>query len=210
MRIAYCRALMCLALAGLGGCATMSAEECALSDWHTVGFEDGSRGFTADRLGDHRRACAEHGYAPDFAAYQAGREDGLRLYCQPARGFNVGSNGGRYLGVCPPDLEAEFLDGYQTGVELYNLRSNVNSANSRISASQNELQRTKDLMRTKEAALIDRDTATEERILLLADLKELAERSGELEGEIDRLIDERARHEERLAAYQATLAHSGY
>lgn len=210
MRIATCRTLFCLALVGLGGCASMSAEECAMSDWHTVGFEDGSRGLTADRLGDHRRACAEHGYAPDFAAYQAGREEGLRLYCQPSRGFNLGANGGRYLGVCPTELEAEFLDGYQVGVELYNLRSNVNSANSRISASEHELQRTKELMRSKEAALIDRETTTEARILLLADLKDLAERSGELEAEIDRLIDERARHEERLSAYQATLAHSGY
>ena len=78
----------------------MSAEECALSDWHAVGFEDGSLGYAAARLGDHRRACAEHGYAPDFAAYQAGREEGLRLYCQPSRGFNVGSKGGQYNGVC--------------------------------------------------------------------------------------------------------------
>ena len=210
MRKGICRTLLCLALAGLGGCASMSAEECAMSDWHSVGFEDGSLGYTADRLGDHRRACAEHGYAPDFAAYQSGREEGLELYCQASRGFSVGSGGGRYQGVCPAALEPAFLDGYHAGVELYNLRSSVNAANSRIHASEQELQRTREQIRSKEAALIDSETTTQDRILLLADLKELAERAGELEAEIDLLIDERARHEERLAAYQATLAYSNY
>lgn len=210
MRSGSCGTLFCLALVGLGGCASMSAEECAMSDWRAVGFEDGSLGHTADRLGDHRRACAEHGYSPDFAAYQAGREEGLQLYCQPSRGFSVGSGGGQYYGVCSADLEAGFLDGYRAGVELYTLRSNVDAANSRIYANEQEIERTKELIRAKEAALIDNTTTMQDRILLLADLKELAERAGELEAEIDLLIDERARHEERLATYQATLAHSGY
>ena len=210
MRIGRSGTLLYLALVVLGGCATMSAEECAMSDWRSVGYEDGSLGYTADRLGDHRRACAEHGYAPDFAAYQAGREEGLELYCQASRGFSVGSGGGRYQGVCPAALEPGFLDGYHAGVELYNLRSNVNAANGRIHASEQELQHTKEEIRSAEAALIDSTTTTQDRLLLLADLKELSERAGELEAEIDRLIDERARHEERLAAYQATLAYSGY
>ncbi len=210
MRTRSCAILFSLAVAGLTGCASMSAEECALGDWRAVGFEDGSLGYAAARLGDHRRACAEHGYAPDFAAYQAGREEGLRLYCQPSRGFNVGSRGGQYNGVCAADLEPAFLDGYRAGVELYNLRSNVEAANSRIRASEQELDRTRELIRSKEAALIDSSTSTEDRILLLADLKELAERTGKLETGIDLAIEERARHEERLAAYQATLTYAGY
>ncbi len=210
MRTGSCGIVFCLALVVLGGCASMSAAECAMSDWRAVGFEDGSLGYTADRLGNHRRACAKHGYAPDFAAYQAGREEGLELYCQPSRGFSVGSGGGYYQGVCPARLEAGFLDGYRAGAELHTLRSNVNAANNRIHSNEQDLQRTRELIRSKEAALIDSATTTEDRILLLADLKELSERAGELETEMDLLIDERARHEERLAAYQATLAHSGY
>jgi len=45
-----------LALLTLSGCAGMSAEECAVSDWRTIGFEDGSMGYTADRVGNHRKA----------------------------------------------------------------------------------------------------------------------------------------------------------
>jgi hypothetical protein len=44
----------------------MSADECAVSDWRAIGFEDGSQGYTSDRLGDHRKACAKHGMAPNF------------------------------------------------------------------------------------------------------------------------------------------------
>lgn len=204
------RAILILGVAGLGGCATLSEEECALSDWRTIGFEDGSHGYPANRLGDHRKACAEYGYAPDTAAYRAGRQEGLELYCQPSRGFSLGAAGGQYRGVCGAGLEAGFLDGYRAGVELYNLRANVSQANSRLHARERELEETQVLMGEKEAALIARDTTTEERVLLLADLKELAERAGELEAGIDRLIDERARHEERLAAYEASLAYSGY
>ena len=188
----------------------MSGDECAMSDWHTIGFEDGSRGYTADRLGDHRKACAKHGVAPDFQAYQAGRDEGLQEFCQPSRAFNLGANGGPYNGVCNSSLEPQFLDAYRSGYHLYNLRSNVNSATYQINAKEQELDEIKEEIRAKEAALIASGTTTEERILLLADLKDLSERTGQLESEIYLLIDDRARHEEQLTSYQATLANSGY
>ncbi|MFB3107496.1 MAG: DUF2799 domain-containing protein, partial [Pseudomonadales bacterium] len=101
-----------LVFTGLSGCATMSGDECVTSDWTTIGYEDGVRGHTADRIGQHRKACAKHGVTPDFAAYQSGRDLGLVEYCQPSRGFSVGSNGGRYNGVCSVNLEGDFLDAY--------------------------------------------------------------------------------------------------
>ena len=55
---------------GMSGCASMSADECAVSDWNAIGYEDGAQGYTADRLGNHRKACAKHGVAPDLQAYQ--------------------------------------------------------------------------------------------------------------------------------------------
>lgn len=202
------------ALAGiallLAGCASMSGDECATGDWHAIGFEDGSRGYTVERVGDHRKACAKHGITPGFAAWRAGHEEGLRAYCQPSRGFSLGSNGAAYNGVCAADLEPAFLDAYRTGAHLHELRSNVDSTNRAIQARERELERTRELMRETEAELIAPGVATEERVLLLADLKELAQKTGEIEADIDNLIDERARHEERLASYRAVLANSGY
>ena len=194
----------------MSGCATMSSEECLATDWTAVGFEDGARGYTTERFSKHRQACAKHGITADFAAYQAGRDEGLVEYCQPARGFNVGVGGGRYYGVCPVNLEQDFLNAYNAGYHLFTLRANVNRANANISSKERELESIEDEMRVKEAALINRETPTEERILLLADLKELAERTGELEEEIRILYEERAYHQVELDNYQVTVADYGY
>ena len=210
MNIRLAGLLLVLAVFGLSGCATMSADECTMSDWHTIGFEDGAQGHTADRLGSHRKACAKHGVAPDFEEYQAGRKQGLRQFCQPSRGFSLGANGGKYYGVCPADLEIEFIDAYNSGHQLYSLRSAINSATHQINAKESELKRTEDRIRDAEAALIARETTVEDRIMLLADLKELSERTGQLEAEIVDLVEERAISEQRLASYETILADSGY
>ena len=124
--------LLTVVFAGLSGCASMSGDECMTSDWSAIGYEDGARGYTTDRLGKHRKACAKHGVTPDFSAYQSGRDQGLVEYCQPGRGFSVGVNGGSYNGVCSISQEANFLDAYNAGYHLYSLRSRVNNATSSI------------------------------------------------------------------------------
>jgi hypothetical protein len=195
---------------GLSGCASMSGDECATSDWQMIGFEDGSRGYGAERLGEHRKACAKHGVTPDLTAYRQGHAEGLMDFCQPARGFNLGSRGGHYNGVCPAEVEGEFVDAYRAGYHLYELRANVNSATNQINSKQHELDHIQDVIREKEALLIATETTTQDRILILADLKDLSERTGQLEAEIDILIDDRARHEHELAAYQQSVAHFGF
>lgn len=199
-----------LGTAVISGCASMSSEECASSDWMAVGYEDGSRGYTSDRFATHRKACAKHGITADFAAYQQGRGDGLLEYCRPSRGYNLGASGSRYNGVCAADLEPEFLDAYRAGQELYSLRSNVNAANSQIYAREQELQDIEVAMRNKEALLIAPETTVEDRILLLADLKRLSERTGELEAQIELLVADRARAEQALSHYEQTVAAYDY
>jgi hypothetical protein len=197
-------------LAGLSGCATMSSDECMTSDWTTIGFEDGVRGYTADRIGKHRKACAKHGVTPDFTAYQAGRDQGLVEYCQPGRGFSVGSSGGRYNGVCSVNQEADFLDAYNAGYHLYTLKSNVNRENSAINSKEHKLEEIDASIHAQELALISSDKTTEERIALLLDLKELAERTGRLQAEIRQHYEDRARYQVELDHYRVTVADFGY
>ncbi len=199
-------ALMLMAVAALGGCASMSSEECANSDWAAIGYEDGARGYTTDKFGSHRKACAKHGVTADFTAYQEGREEGLVEYCQPSRGYNLGANGGKYYGVCDIAMEEEFLDAYRVGSQLHVLRSNVNNANSRIYSKEAELKRTKEKIRAKQAELISEDVTTQDRVMLLADLKDLSEHTGELEAEIEELIADKARYEYELRDYEQTVA----
>jgi len=202
--------LSLISLLGLSGCASMSADECITSDWNAIGFEDGSKGYTADQIGRRRQACAKHGVTPDFEAYQKGRKQGLRQYCKPGRGFSLGKSGARYNGVCPARLEADFINAYNQGHHLYSLRSRVNGASAQISAKEHELDNVNDRIRSTEAQLIATETTIQDRILLLADLKELSERTGQLEAEIADLIADRAAAEQQLSAYQAVLANSGF
>jgi hypothetical protein len=197
-------------LLGTSGCATMSEDECVMSDWRTIGYEDGAMGYSADRIGSHRKACAKHGVAPDFEAYRAGRRDGLRQFCQPSRGFSLGTSGGRYNGVCPSDLEPEFVDAFNTGHKLYNLRSQVNAANSQIRSREAELEKTEEQIRQVQADLISPETSPEDRVMLLVDLKDLSERTGEIEAEIVNLIEDRAVYEQQLNQYEAMIADTSY
>ena len=191
---------------GLSGCASMSANECALSDWSAIGFEDGSRGYSSDHFAQRRKACAKHGVTANFQEYQQGRSQGLREFCQPARGFTYGESGGRYNGVCPAELEGEFVEAYNTGYQLYSLRAAVNNANSAIYAKQSEIEYAEKRIVAIGLELIADETTTEQRVLLLAELKSTTERKGELETEVEFLIAERARAEQELQYYEQTIA----
>ena len=202
--------LLTIIVASLSGCATMSGDECMTSDWSAIGYEDGARGYTTDRFANHRKACAKHGVTPDFAAYQSGRDQGLVEYCQPNRGFNVGSNGGRYNGVCSVNLEADFLDAYNAGYHLYSLRSQVNRANSSINSKEHELEEIEDAVLQNGLDIIAKETTQEERILLLADMKDMAERTGQLEAEIKDLYEVQAHARAELEHYQMVVVDLGY
>jgi hypothetical protein len=80
-------------LLALAGCAGMSEQACLTSDWRTVGFEDGSLGRSEATIGSYRKQCAEHGVSPDLDAYRTGHADGVRVYCKPGNGFEVGHSG---------------------------------------------------------------------------------------------------------------------
>ena len=61
----------------LGGCATIPEEQCAKVDWYELGVQDGRAGYPADRLLQHRDACAGVKVIPDEKRYLQGRPVGL-------------------------------------------------------------------------------------------------------------------------------------
>ena len=203
-------AVLTLSILALSGCATMSGDECVTSDWQAIGYEDGLQGYSASRIGSHRKACAKHGVTPDLQAYQDGREQGLQQYCRPSRGFSLGEGGGSYNGVCADHREGDFIDAYNTGHRLYSMRSAVNNSQYQIERKQDQLEKNEQLIRDREATLIAAETSIEDRVLILAELKNMSERIGQLETEIVQLIEDRAVQIQNLAAYEAILADSGY
>lgn len=194
-------ALIALALSG---CASMDKNECLAVDWRTIGFEDGAAGHSGDRIARHRKACAKHGVSPDLALYQSGREEGLREFCRPANGYRIGVQGGSYAGVCPAELEAEFLDSFTAGRELYTLESRVSNATYQIESKRRELNRAEDDVIKTSALAIDSDATGEQRATAVVDLKQLAERIGRLKVEIRELEADRVLYERELQDYRAS------
>lgn len=191
----------------LAGCAAMSEQECLVSDWHTVGFEDGAAGRPVETIGSYRESCAKHGVAPDLASYRAGHDEGLGQFCQAGKGFEFGRRGGNYHGVCPSALEPVFLSGYNEGHQLYVFEAAVRSLNTQIAQSTKTLQDVKKDMAGKEALLISDATTTEDRATLLTETKELSRRQGELEAHIVELERQKAVAEQALTQYSQTLAY---
>ena len=189
----------------LSGCASMNKAECLVSDWQMIGYEDGARGSGSQRLAKHRKACAKHGVVPDLAAYKKGRAEGLQEYCQPTKGFALGRSGASYAGVCPAELEADFLDAFDTGHHLWQLKTSVARSNRQISSKKRALERVKKESAAKEAALVSDETTSEQRRALLAQIKALSETRGQLQAEIEDLIIVRTQRQGELYAYRAKL-----
>lgn len=199
------RAGAAMLLLAIGGCATMDREECLTVDWRTVGFEDGAQGYSGDRIGQHRKACAKHGVTPDLSAYQEGRAQGLREYCVPANGFRLGSQGGSYAGLCPSDLDPAFADAYHSGRQLYTLESRLSNVSYQLDSRRGDLRAAESDIVTRSAVAISSDATAEERAQAVLDVKNLGERVGRLKTQIRQLEEERVHCERDLQDYRATL-----
>lgn len=181
------------ALVLLPGCATMTMDECLSGNWTRVGYQDGAAGYPPGRLANHETACAAHGVGVDAHAYLDARERGLYEYCTPYRGYQVGSDGHKYAGVCPIDTEEGFLAGYSEGRIVYDARQYVDQARSEVGRVERRIRTLrKDIDRARERA----DSAE-----LESDRKESAEEVRRLRAELRRADGDlvHARRREQLA-----------
>lgn len=200
-----------LTLLGLGamtltGCASMDMAECQSADWETIGYQDGADGRPSESISRHRKACAKHNVTPVLAHYLDGWNDGVLRYCTPQNGFNAGSSGNAYAGVCPADVEDEFLAAFGDGRELHTLRANVQQISHRISRDERRLVKIEDSVLHKEARLIASDGTPEERAHLIADLRLLSEEKGQLEQAVLDMEHELGRAEVELEHYRSDIA----
>jgi hypothetical protein len=193
-----------LLMLALSGCASMDKSECLTVDWRTIGYEDGVAGRSGDRIAQHRKACAKHGVTPDLNAYQAGRDMGLREYCQPDNGYNLGVRGAGYNASCPVDLKGGFETAYNEGFELYSMRARVNNANNAIEAAHSELEQIGHDLVDITALILAKDTDNTVRAQALLDAKNLAERQGRLKAQIPQLERDRAAYQRDLDSYAAS------
>lgn len=133
----------------LGGCATLSEQQCQSVDWWQLGQSDAMYGYAGSRVELHRQACAKIGIAPDDAAWHDGYAQALPAFCVGGQGYVVGARNGGYHGQCPPELARDFLDGYRLGQSLHEL-------DKRIAEEDKEIDRLRKSMRSDEATDVSR------------------------------------------------------
>jgi hypothetical protein len=170
------RPLSIIVAALLAGCASLDRDECRNADWYAIGLEDGARGRALERLGDHRRACAEHGIAPHTERYLAGREQGLKSFCTYERGFEHGRSGQRYAGGCPAATAASFQSGYELGRELHDLNRRLTEVQGEIGRSKARLKQGLPTPRARSAELERLEDLTRESVALEARIQGITHR----------------------------------
>lgn len=190
----------------LCGCAGISEEQCLSMDWRTVGFEDGANGRPVQNISSYRQACGEYGVTADLDAYRSGHAEGVDGYCRPGRGFEEGHRGARYQGVCPADIEADFLAAFNSGRRLYELETTLTQIERQIAADHTEQENIKRRLTAIGIAMVTDGTSAEERLKLVAESAELGKRHGQLSTEIEVLELDRVASEIELRDYQQTLA----
>lgn len=123
----------------LGGCATLSEEECKTADWGRLGYKDGAAGHPESRLAEHAEACGKINIRPMPDIWRAGWDRGVRAYCVPSVGWREGLAGRSYQGVCRGRGEEAFLTAYNTGTEIHRLESRISSNDADIRRLEREL-----------------------------------------------------------------------
>ncbi len=157
----------------LAGCATMDKSECREADWTIVGLEDGAKGRPLSYISRHRKSCAEYGVSPDLARYKRGHGDGLKQFCTPENGYRIGRAGRSYDNVCPTMLSGQFLAGYQTGLELHGLSTDINRMQSDVRGMKAELSRISQRQQNVENLLVSGTLSASVKQSLLDEFKKM-------------------------------------
>jgi hypothetical protein len=200
--------LLAIGVVTVAGCAAMSKRECQTGDWRTAGFDDGAQGIPVTRLADYAKACGKYSISPDLATYRAGYDLGLETYCRDSNGFAVGSRGAAYQGVCPANLEAQFLQGFRVGHQLFELQATVNGIEGEIGQHRALLQENAERMAATQAAIISDGTSADQRIILLAKAGELWQQQRTLEAEIAQLELNLTVSQQDLNRFRGSLAYN--
>ena len=166
------------------GCATMNKSECRTADWQMIGYEDGAVGRELGYIGNHRKACAEHGVKPNMARYRAGHAEGIAAFCTERNGFQQGRAGRAYNGVCPAASEERFLVAWETGRELHQLDAELRRLRQDLAARRDELASMEQRSANIEKLLVSGALSANERQVQVDQFKDLQTDMATLESHI--------------------------
>lgn len=187
-----------LVLAGCEATPAMEVNECAVADWRAIGYRDGAEGRGGERFGERNQICMNAGYPADAGLYTIGRDEGLRVFCDPRAGFRRAVEGRSYNGVCPADIDPAYRAASEDGRRVREVESLLNSARSEVSSLRSQIDECNRKISQNETGLIDSKT-DEERNRHRNELIRLREERARLDGRLDG-----AEREERVRSGEAS------
>ena len=121
------------ALVVLASCASLSETQCRSGDWERIGLRDGADGRSPDFIATNADACADYGITPDVAAWEAGRQEGLKLYCTPSRAYDRGVDGFTFREeVCPAEMQTTLSRANRSGLRLHEIEDDISDTRREI------------------------------------------------------------------------------
>ncbi len=169
----------------VGGCVSttrqMSESECRYASWYDLGLRDATLGQPWTLFNNYVSACSRYGVHPDRDAYMRGWKEGIKIYCTYEHGFEEGRLGKTYMYVCPPNLETNFMRGYQKGREIGRIER-------RIDALERRRERIEREIAEKEDRLFSSGISDKERRRLRRELQDLDYEYRRIESELRFLI----------------------
>ena len=210
MRIFFVFFSTMIAIAGCGGGATVSRNQCIASDWQTLGYRDGVNGLRSSQLLKHQDACVEHGIIPDREGYMAGWNTGVREYCKPNRAFEIGESGAGHDNVCPDGMQTQFTTAYREGRSLYLLRVDVQNLEHQIDHMESRMEQIKTELVSSGTAQLNPLLTPAERIELAAHTQRLTEERHRLKKELPHVRSELTRKQVELDGLRQSLVSAVY
>ncbi|MFB2539141.1 MULTISPECIES: DUF2799 domain-containing protein [unclassified Acinetobacter] len=116
--------LLCAAVV-LGGCATLSKQECKTADWQAIGYNDGTLGRDMGYITEHNKSCGKIQVTPDKTQWEIGRQKGLQRYCTTQIAYALGTNNRSVNNVCPSEMNAELQQHNQRGKQVYEVLTTI-------------------------------------------------------------------------------------
>jgi len=127
----------------------------------------------------------------------------VQSYCQAGNAYRLGRAGSQYSGVCPAGLEPGFLQAYAHGRELHGLESEVRRLQRTLNYKHKRIADLEVELRDTGIDLVTGEMSTEQRVVLLDELRKLEEERAATKAEIPSLEAELEDHRQRLATVSA-------
>lgn len=198
------------AAALLASCAGgPSSVDCTAIDWTALGFDDGSSGAGPGMFDQRTDACANPVDSAYFAAYSAGREEGLKTYCSSSGGFAAGRKGEEYSGACDPESELQFLESHALGLKLFALTEAGEKAVRDYEAAISDLDQHRYLLRVSEKRYSKPSISNEDREQERQDAEFRRREIARIEGKLTEMLSEIEKTRAALEAYRIELLTMG-